>query len=70
LSHRIFAGREHDRDAGRCRLCIRRCVAVADDHCHLAADQFTRERWQSIKLIVRIAVVNCYVLAFDEASFV
>ena len=40
-----------------------------DDRCHLPADQISNQNRQLITLIVRIAILDRDVLAFDEARF-
>jgi hypothetical protein len=45
-----------------------RRTLVADNHSHLALDQVRHETWQSTILVVRVAILDRNVLAFDEAS--
>ena len=68
-SDRVGADREHDRNRrGGGFRGKRRSVARCDDHCHLAADQIGRQRWQPIVLILRPAVFDRDVLTFDIAG--
>jgi hypothetical protein len=38
-----------------------------NDHCDLSANEFGRQRWQPIDLIVGPAIVDGHVLALDKA---
>ena len=62
----IVTGHEHDRD-GRGGSLHRN--AIADDCSHLPAYQISREARQLIELIVRPAILNRDVLAFNKPGF-
>ena len=68
LSHRVFGRHEDDRDGCCGRFCSRGRVAVADNDGHLASNQIGRQSRQPITSIVRIAVLDCDVLALEEVS--
>ena len=65
--HRIVAGHEHDRDGRRRRPGRHSREVVADDHSRLPADQVSGERGQPVQMIVRVALLDCDVLALDKA---
>jgi hypothetical protein len=65
---RVAAGHEDNRKRRRRRLggeC--RGGRVRDEHADLTANQIGRQGRQSIKLPLRGTVLDCHVLAFDEA---
>ena len=55
---------------GRCLGRDRRRRGARDDHRHLTANQFGRQRWQPIISAVRPAVFDRHVLTFDIPDFV
>src|SRR5262249_28289029 len=73
-SHRVGGACKNNRNCRRRGLgseCSRRApAACCSDHCHLAANQITRERRQSVKLIPCPAVFDCHVAAFNNACFI
>jgi hypothetical protein len=71
LLDRVAARREHDRNGlGPCHGSqYRRATSRRGDHGHLATDQIGRKSRQSVVLIFRETVFDCYVAAIDIASF-
>jgi hypothetical protein len=61
---------EDDWNCGVCRFHTCCCTSVRNDHRHLSADEFCRDPWNLIILIVRPAIVDSDVLALDESRFV
>ena len=65
---RVAADREDDRNRCGCGLGRqRRSVPLRDDHGHLPANQFGRQRRQPIELTLRPAVFDRDVLALDDS---
>src|SRR5262249_31808815 len=66
---RVFPDNEDDGDCcGRRLSCQPRTSIERRDHGDLSANQFGRQRRQSIDLIVSPAVFDCYVLTLDIAG--
>ena len=67
---RVFADDEDDGDRRGCRLGRQRSIGTSGrgDHGDLSANQFGRQLWQSIDLIVGPAVFDRDILALDIAG--
>jgi hypothetical protein len=64
----VPAGHEHDRHRRGSGLGRDRRALVAHDHGDLALDQVRHEAGEPAVLVVRVAVLDCDVLALDEAA--
>src|SRR5215475_5541438 len=65
----IGTGDEDNRDGLCCRLCCKcRGEVESNDHCHVAANQFGRLRWQPVILTIGPAPFDVYVLTFEKAG--
>src|SRR5262249_41684715 len=62
-------GHEYNRDGFGCRLCRKRRWRIpGDDHGGAAADQFTRQRGQTVVLTLSPTPFDVYVVTFDETG--